>query len=167
MRAFPTLHRSTRSTALDRPAGEVWAAAAAGRPDRDGDAWYVDNAAFAFRGGLDRLTLGRGRRWPLPDHDLLEVGDHAGFWDVTEADHERRRLAMTARVRAPGTVLMEVSTAETGDASCVLSLAISFAPRGLLGTAYVVTDLPAREVVIELTHRRLLEQVSAGVPLPR
>lgn len=162
MRAFPTLHRSTRSSALDRPADEVWAAAASGRADSEGRAWYVDNVAFAVRGGLDRLTLGRGRRWPLPDRDLLEVGDHAGFWEVTEADHDLCRLAMTAQVRAPGTVLMEVSAAETGESSCVLSLAISFAPSGALGTAYVVTDLPAREVVIELTHRRLLEQVGVA-----
>ncbi len=167
MRSFPTLHRSTRSSALDHPAEQVWAAAAAGRPDAHGESWYVDNAAFAFRGGLDRLTLGRGRRWPLPGHDLLGVGDRAGFWEVLEADHDLRRLSMTARVRAPGTVLMEISAAETGESSCVLDLAISFAPRGALGTAYVVTDLPAREVVIELTHRRLLEQVSAGVPQPR
>lgn len=163
MRLPPTLHASTRSTSIDRPADEVWAAAASARGDAEGRSWYVDNLPFAFRGGLDRLALGRGRRWPLPERDLLEVDDRAGFWEVVEADHAERRLAMTAAVRAPGTVLMEVSAAALGPRSCVLTLAISFAPRGVLGVAYLVADLPAREVVIELTHRRLLEQVGVGV----
>ncbi|WP_158604506.1 DUF2867 domain-containing protein [Nocardioides mangrovicus] len=36
---------------------------------------------------------------------------------------------------------------------------VSFRPRGLLGTAYLLADLPAREVVIELVHRRTLREL--------
>ncbi len=160
MRSFPTLHRSSRSTQVDLPASEVWAAVASGRGGDDGRAWYVDTPPFVVRGAIDRLALGRGRRWSLPGRDLLDVGDRAGFWQVREADHARRRLAMTAEVRAPGTVLMELSAAEVDPRSSVLTLDISFDPRGLAGRLYVVTDLPAREVVIELTHRSLLAQLA-------
>ena len=66
---------------------------------------------------------------------------------------------MTAAVRAPGVVRMEVTLAESGVGSCVLTLSISFEPRGVLGSVYVVTDLPARELVIELANRALLTDV--------
>ncbi len=163
MRAFPTLNRSSRSATLEMPAARLWAVAARAHGDERGQTWYADAAPFVVRGGLDRLALGRGRRWPLPDRPLLERGDHVGFWEVVEVDHTAHRLAMVARVRAPGTVRMELSVAGSGASSCVLTLAISFEPRGLLGTAYVVSDLPAREVVVELTHRRLLADVAAAV----
>ncbi len=168
MRPFPTLHRSTRSSVVALPAAQAWAAVASGRGDADGTSWYADAAPFVVRGALDRLVLGKGRRWPLPDHDLLRGGDRAGFWEVVEAAHlpGARRLAMTASVRAPGVVRMEVSAAEYGPESCVVTLAISFEPRGVLGRVYVVTDLPARELVIELTHRRLLAALSVRRPMP-
>ena len=160
MRAFPTLNRSSRSSTLELAAPRLWATAASARGDADGETWYADAAPFKVRGGIDRLAGGAGRRWALPDHDLLEVGDHAGFWEVVEVDHAAHRLAMVAAVRAPGTVRMELSVAGSGASSCVLTLAISFEPRGLLGRAYVVTDLPARELVMELTHRRLLASLA-------
>ena len=163
MRAFPTLNRSSRSSTLEVPAARLWARAASARGDDAGETWYADAVPFKVRGGIDRLAGGEGRRWPLPDHDLLEVGDRAGFWEVVEVDHTAHRLAMVAAVRAPGTVRMELSVAGSGASSCVLTLAISFEPRGLLGTAYVVTDLPLREVVVELTHRRLLADIAAAV----
>ncbi len=162
MRAFPTLQRSGRSTTLDRPAADVWAAVASARADDDGDVWYVDAPGFVVRGAIDRLTLGQGRRWPLPDRDLLRTGDRAGFWEVREVDHDVRRMSMEASVRAPGTVRMEVSVADAGADWSVVTMAISFAPRGLLGWTYLLTDLAAREVLVELTQRALLADVAAA-----
>lgn len=161
VRAFPTLHRSGRSTTLDRPADDVWAAVASARPDEEGKVWYVDAPGFVVRGALDRLALGAGRRWPLPDRDQLTSGDRAGFWEVLEVDRTTRRMTMQASVRAPGTVRMEVSVADAGADWSVVTLAISFAPRGLLGWTYLLVDLPAREVVMELTQRALLADVAA------
>ncbi|VXC21625.1 conserved hypothetical protein [Nocardioides sp. AX2bis] len=162
VRAFPTLQRSGRSTTLDRPAADVWAAVASARPDADGHVWYVDAPGFVVRGAIDRVALGRGRRWPLPDRDLLRSGDRAGFWEVLEVDHDNRRMTMQASVRAPGTVRMEVSVADAGADWSVATLAISFAPRGVLGWTYLLTDLPAREVVMELTQSALLADVAAA-----
>jgi hypothetical protein len=34
-------------------------------------------------------------------------------------------------------------------------LDVTFRPHGRLGTAYLLADLPARELVAELTHRRM------------
>lgn len=162
MRAFPSLQRSSRSATIDQPAAEVWAAAASARGDADGEIWYVDAFGFVVRGAIDRLTLGKGRRWPLPDRGLLRAGDRAGFWEVTEVDHEHRGLAMVAAVRAPGTVRMEVSVAGAGAERSVITLSISFVPEGRLGWTYLIADLPAREVVMELTQRALLADVAAA-----
>lgn len=162
MRTFPTLQRSGRSTTLDRPAEVVWAAVASGRGNADGEVWYVDAPGFVVRGAIDRLALGRGRRWPLPGRDLLRTGDQVGFWEVFEVDDAARRMRMEASVRAPGTVRMEVSVADAGADWSVVTLAISFEPRGVLGWTYLLTDLPAREVVVGLTHRALLEDVATA-----
>lgn len=162
MRDLPTLQRSNRSTTLDRTAAQVWAAVASARGGPAGDVWYVDSPGFVVRGAIDRLVLGRGRRWPLPGRDLLRSGDRAGFWEVRDVDHDARRMSMVASVRAPGTVRMEVSVADAGADWSVVTLALSFEPRGVLGWTYLVTDVPAREVVVELTHRSLLADVAAA-----
>ena len=64
-------------------------------------------------------------------------------------------LELLARVRAPGTVRLqvEVDAASDQDASTVTTT-IELEPRGLLGAAYLLADLPAREAVAALTHRR-------------
>ena len=145
---------SSRSTLVDHGPDHVWAVVACGRP---GARWYADSAPFVVRGALDRLVGGCGRRWPAPDRDLLRAGDEVGFWRVTGAAHGE--LVLEAAVRAPGRVTL--STTVTAEASGArLDQRVSFRPDGLLGAAYLFADLPAREAVIGLVHRRLLQDLT-------
>lgn len=154
------LHASSRSSDVDLPVDAVWQVAASGRPGRQ---WYVDAAPFVFRGAVDRLAGGGGRRWDPPGTPLLAAGDRAGFWLVTGAEHHgtRRRLVLEAQVRAPGTVRLATEVEAIADGRARLVQTVSFAPRGVLGAAYLLADVPAREAVIEVTHRRLLRDLGA------
>ena len=152
------LRSSRRSSDVDLPVDAVWQVVASGRPGRQ---WYVDAAPFAFRSGVDRLAGGAGRRWDPPGTPLLATGDRAGFWLVTGAGHQgsRWRLVLEAQVRAPGTVRLTTEVETIADQHARLVQTISFAPRGFLGAAYLLADVPAREAVIEVTHRRLLDDL--------
>lgn len=154
------LRSSRRSSDVDLPVDAVWQVAASGR---SGPQWYVDAAPFVFRGAVDRLAGGAGRRWDPPGTPLLATGDRAGFWLVTGAGHRgtRRRLVLEAQVRAPGTVRLTTEVEALADQRARLVQTISFAPRGFLGAAYLLADVPAREAVIEVTHRRLLGDLRA------
>jgi hypothetical protein len=147
-----TLRTSTRSatTALD-PAS-AWAVVASGE---DGPQWYVDAGPFVFRRAIDRLALGPALKVAPPGRPLLQTGDEAGFWRVVEADHDAHRLVLQAIVRAPGTVTLEVAV-HPDDAGARLELVVAFAPRGVLGTAYLLADLPAREALTELVTLHVL-----------
>ena len=153
-----TLHRSTRTSRLDREAGAVWSvvAGAGGSPR-----WYVDAPPFVVRGLLDRAMGGAGRRWPVPAHELLRAGDTAGFWRVLRAGPHA--LELEADVRAPGRVTLQTSVAAVGPGACTLHQSVTFEPAGLLGRLYLLADLPARELVIELTHRRLLADLATDL----
>ena len=154
------LRSSRRSSDVDLPVDAVWQVVASGMPGRQ---WYVDAAPFVFRGGLDRLAGGAGRRWDPPGNPLLATGDRVGFWLVTGAGHHgpRWRLVLEAQVRAPGTVRLTTEAQSLSDHRTRLVQTISLAPRGCLGAAYLLADVPAREAVIELTHRRLLDDLRA------
>ncbi|GAA5143017.1 hypothetical protein GCM10023340_07520 [Nocardioides marinquilinus] len=150
-----TLRSSRRSSALALDPASVWAVAASGE---DGPQWYVDAAPFAFRRAIDRLALGPALKRRPPGRPLLETGDEAGFWRVVEADHDAHRLTLQAIVRAPGTVTLEV-VVHPDDAGSRLELVVAFAPRGVLGTAYLLADLPAREALTELVMLHVLTVV--------
>lgn len=138
------------------PAADVWRVVANGR---DRPQWYVDAAPFVARGAIDSVLGGAGRPWRPPGSPVLSTGDRAGFWVVEAADHDARQLVLRAAVRAPGEVLLETRVEGLGDKGCRLVQRVSFAPAGVLGHAYLLADLPARELVIELVHRRLLSDV--------
>lgn len=137
-------------------APQAWAVVASGRP---GPQWYVDAAPFVVRGGLDRLAGGTGRAWSPPGTDLLTTGDRAGFWRVEDADAAQRRLVLVAEVRAPGTVTLVTDVLPDVE-GCLVRQSVRLDPRGVLGAAYLFADLPAREAVLELTHRRLLRDLA-------
>ncbi len=161
---LPTLRTSSRTSDVDLPADTAWAAVASGRPGRR---WYLDAAPFVVRGALDRLAGGAGRAWEPPGTPLLAAGDTAGFWRVLEAtayDGGRHRLALEAAVRAPGRVLLETRVDPLGPDRARVGQRVSFAPRGSLGHAYLLADLPAREAVLELAHRRLLADLRRERP---
>ena len=157
MRRLTRLHASGRASDLPRAADEVWARLIAAGP---GPRWYVDASPFVVRGALDRAVGGAGRRWPVPDRDLLETGDRAGFWEVRTVDPARRRLVLEAAVRVPGIVRLTASVLPRTTAGCVLRQTISVESGGLLATAYLLADLPARELVLELAHRQAVAEVS-------
>ena len=69
------------------------------------------------------------------------------------------RLVLEAAVRAPGRVLLELRV-DRHPAGCTVDLAITFEPDGLLGTAYLLTDVPAREAVTALVDARIRGDLS-------
>ncbi len=155
-----TLTTSTRSARVAGAPDEVWDVVASGAA---GSQWYVDAAPFVFRGALDRLVGGAGRRHRPPGRPRLATGDQVGFWRVAQADHQARRLLLEAQVRAPGRVTLEAVVTPDGplggpiaDAGSAIGLTITLEPKGVLGAAYLVADLPARAVVAELTMLHLL-----------
>ena len=153
-----SLHSSGRGSTSPRSADEAWAVLAGAGPGRH---WYADAAPFVVRGVLDRLALGGGRRWPVPDGPLLRAGDRAGFWRVLAAGTTAtgHRLVLEAAVRAPGRVLLELRV-DRLPAGCAVDLAITFEPDGLLGAAYLLTDVPAREAVTALVDARIRQDLS-------
>ncbi len=93
----------------------------------------------------------------VPSPAPVRAGDRAGFWRVLAAGTTAtgHRLVLKAAVRAPGRVLLELRVDGRPD-GCEVDLTITFEPDGLLGSAYLLADVGAREAVVELTHRRLL-----------
>ena len=61
----------------------------------------------------------------------------------------------------PGTRPVTLTTTVTAEGSGTrLNQGVTFRPDGLLGQAYLLVDLPAREAVIGLVHRRLLQDLT-------
>lgn len=152
MRRRRTLHSSRRSAIVTRSPADTWAVVASGEP---GPQWYADAAPFVVRRWVDRLALGPARRREPPGRPLLATGDQVGFWRVVDADHRHHRLTLEAQVRAPGRVTLDAEVRPHDEGSEVVTT-IAFDPRGLVGTAYLLADLPAREVVAELVQLHLL-----------
>lgn len=147
----------------------AWAVVASGVERRR--QWYVDAAPFVLRAAVDRVVGGTGADAPPPGRPLLRAGDDAGFWTVTVADAPTTsaggstpgRLELVARVRAPGRVTLTVDVGP-GDrpGGTTVTTTVHLAPRGLLGAAYLLVDLPARETLTDLVHRRLVRDVRAA-----
>lgn len=157
-----SLHVSRRVATLPVGVEEAWGVVAGAGPGRH---WYADAAPFVVRGAIDRALLGRGRRWPVPDGRLLRAGDRAGFWLVRAAGERQRghRLVLEAAVRAPGTVTLTVLVSATGTSAgpaTEVDLRVRLDPQGVLGAAYLLADLPARETLVGLVHRRLRADVT-------
>jgi hypothetical protein len=150
------LHTSTRTSTVDLTPEAVRAVVASGRR---GPQWYVDAPPLLVRGALDRLVGGGPLQRP-PGRHLLEAGDRAGFWTVVRSAPDE--LLLEAAVRAPGSVLLRTSMEPEGPGRTQVRQTVSFAPSGVLGRVYLVVDLPARESVIELTHRHLLAALRAA-----
>ncbi|MCH1865086.1 DUF2867 domain-containing protein [Nocardioides sp. CFH 31398] len=158
-----TPRTSTRSTGLDADPDVAWATVADGRA---GPRWYLDAIPFRFRDLLDRLAGGQDRDHPAPGGAELRTGDRAGFWLVREADRSRRRLVMEATVRAPGRVTFTTEVTPVVTGGCELTQSVRFDPAGVVGVAYLVVDLPARETLMEWVHRRTCADVLDAVAAP-
>ncbi|CAB4712759.1 unannotated protein [freshwater metagenome] len=64
-------------------------------------------------------------------------------------------------MRAPGRVRLRTDVRPTL-AGCDVEQVVTFTPSGLLGRAYLLADLPAREALLTLVHRRLLADLRPG-----
>lgn len=160
----PTLRTSRRSSDLTVDARTAWERLVDAGP---GAHWWRDAPPLVFRAGLDRLVGGDGAPH-RPAGAALETGDLAGFWRVERAQPPGSPtpdapgvLHLVARVRAPGRVdlISTVSPAATG--GCRLAQEVRFTPAGPAGTAYLLADLPAREVVCHWVHRRTRHELRA------
>lgn len=151
---------SERAVTVALPPDAAWDVVASGMT---GSQWYLDAVPFRARGALDRWVGGAGHGGRPPGRARLAVGDRIGFWEVERADHRARRLELRAHVRAPGTVrlLARVDPLAGGDSTVVLR--IGFAPHGPAGRAYLLADLPARELVVEWVALHLLTVLQRAV----
>jgi hypothetical protein len=157
-----SLRTTRRASTLPLPADHAWAVVACGL---EGSRWYVDAGPLVVRGLIDRLVGGAGRRWSVPDRPLLVRGDTVGFWRVWEVADEpdgTRRLVLVADLRSPGRVTLTTTVLPEGASACRLEQEVRLDPDGLVGAAYLLADLPARETVAELVHRRVVTDVLQG-----
>jgi hypothetical protein len=150
------LRTSSRTSEIDLPIADARAVVASGRR---GPQWYADAAPFVVRGALDRLVGGAARHEP-PGRALLEPGDRAGFWLVLASTPTE--LLLEAEVRAPGTVTLRTTLTDVRPRRTRVEQTVALAPSGVLGHAYLLADLPAREAVIELAHRHLRHALRAA-----
>jgi hypothetical protein len=155
MRRRSSLLTSARSTRLGVSPDAAWGALVSTRAGRH---WYADAPPLVLRQSLDRLVGGPPAA-PLPHHPELATGDRAGLWWVAEADAVCRRLVLEARVRAPGVVVLTTTVLSTPRSGCEVRQAVSFAPAGVVGMAYLISDLPVRELAAEWVHRQALADV--------
>lgn len=152
MRRSRTLHTSRRSAVVALDPGRTWDVVASGET---GPQWYVDAAPLVVRRWIDRLALGPALRREPPGRRHLATGDEVGFWKVTQADRAGRHLVLVAQVRSPGRVTLDLRARPHPEGTEV-DLAVTLSPRGLVGRAYELVDLPAREAVSEMLMLHLL-----------
>lgn len=158
-----SLRRTRRASTLPVPADHAWAVVACGLA---GSRWYVDAGPLVVRGLIDRLAGGAGRRWSVPDRPLLVRGDTVGFWRVWEVEDDpgsgTHRLVLVAALRSPGRVTLTTTVTAEGATACRVEQEVRLDPDGIVGAAYLLADLPARETVTELVHRRVVRDVLQG-----
>lgn len=142
------------SATTDRSAEEVW---------RDitsigGDSgWYYATWLWKLRGAIDRVLGGvgmrRGRRHPVE----LRVDDPLDFWRVAAVE-PGRSLTLVAEMKLPGSAVLELSVAASGEGS-VASLQAHFHPAGSWGLIYWYALWPIHMIMF----RRLAEAIARGV----
>jgi Protein of unknown function (DUF2867) len=139
-----TLYSDQRSRAVAVPVADTWRVVETIGGDRG---WYAFDAAWALRGGLDRLIGGIGLRRGRRDPDRLVVGDTVDFWRV-EQIVPGRLLRLRAEMSLPGTAWLQFDVAPTpAGPDSVLTQTSSFRPRGWVGHAYWHAVAPLHGVV--------------------
>lgn len=116
--------------------------------------WYFLDRAWRLRGALDRRFGGPGldRLTPLPVD--IHPGDRRDFWQVLEAE-PNRRVRLRALMRLPGEAELEwvVTPGETGGS--VLYQTARFRPAGLLGRVYWYGLLPVHLIIFRGLRRAI------------
>lgn len=154
------LARDQRTLATDVPAEYVFAAVSSIGGE---NGWHVYRWAWWLRGVVDALTGGpglrRGRRHPT---QLLE-GEALDWWrvDTIEPPIESRPgvglLRLRAEMRVPGKAWLQWEV-DRRDGRTILRQTALFQPRGLPGTLYWYSLLPAHGLIFPALLRKLEEQ---------
>ncbi len=97
--------------------------------------WYFADWLWSLRGGLDRLTGGRGMRRGRPREEGLFPGDLVDCWRVEAAD-PGRRLLLSAEMRLPGGATLEYRLRKRPEGGTGIEQLSTFVPRGLAGILY-------------------------------
>jgi uncharacterized protein YbjT (DUF2867 family) len=116
--------------------------------------YYALDWAWAFRGFLDKLVGGVGRRRGRRDPEDLRPGEALDFFRVARIDPERRRLLLRAEMKVPGVAWLEWSVRPIDEGSQLIQTAW-FAPRGLLGRLYWWLLLPFHDPIWRLMVERM------------
>lgn len=127
-----TVFRVRYRVAVDATAEEAWRPLARiGGPS----GWYYADWLWGLRGGLDRLTGGKGMRRGRPREEGLLPGDRVDCWRV-EAAQPGRRLLLAAEMRLPGAATLEYRLRKRPEGGTEIEQLSTFVPRGLAGILY-------------------------------
>ncbi|HEX6069346.1 MAG TPA: DUF2867 domain-containing protein [Longimicrobiaceae bacterium] len=153
--------REERTILVDASPDRVFAVLASLGGDRG---WLVWNAAWRFRGFLDRIVGGpglrRGRRHPTH----LLSGEAVDFWRVERVE-PGSLLRLRAEMKVPGAAWLEWRITPEG-AGCRVAQTALFAPTGAAGTLYWYLLYPVHGLIFDdLIHA--IKRESESVPRPR
>ncbi|MEV0405670.1 SDR family oxidoreductase [Actinoallomurus sp. NPDC050550] len=126
--------------------------------------WYSWSAAWAVRGGIDRLFGGVGMRRGRREPHRLRVGDAVDFWRVEEI-LPGKLLRLRAEMRLPGLAWLELAI-EARRGRTWLRQRVLFRPRGFVGLLYWWASRPFHGVVfggMRRGVRRAAEREAARV----
>jgi uncharacterized protein YbjT (DUF2867 family) len=159
-----TLYSDVRESPVDASRGRLWRVIE-GVGGANG--WYSWPAAWAVRGGIDRLLGGVGLRRGRRDPYRLRVGDAVDFWRVEEMV-PGALLRLRAEMRLPGLAWLELTVEEREGRTWYRQRAL-FRPRGLLGHLYWQAIRPFHGIVfggMRRGVRRAAEREEAGAGGP-
>ncbi|GAA4637345.1 SDR family oxidoreductase [Actinoallomurus vinaceus] len=137
-----TVYSDIRESPVNASPGELWRVIE-GIGGANG--WYSWPAAWAVRGGIDRLLGGVGTRRGRRDPHRLRVGDALDFWRVEEVI-PGALLRLRAEMRLPGLAWLELAVEERGGRTWFRQRAL-FHPRGFFGHLYWWAIRPFHGVV--------------------
>jgi uncharacterized protein YbjT (DUF2867 family) len=137
-----TMYSDVRESPVNASPGELWRVIEGiGGPN----GWYSWPAAWAVRGGIDRLLGGVGLRRGRRDPYRLRVGDVLDFWRVEEVI-PGALLRLRAEMRLPGRAWLELAVEMRRGRTWYRQRAL-FRPHGVFGHLYWWAVRPFHGVV--------------------
>ena len=126
-------------------------------------AWFGADVIKVERAGEGDATRSQLRDIPNVDSLYFTMLNHNKRSITLDTKKPQGREVLDALIRLEredsGVVRLRTSWSGVSEDRTRVTQSVSFEPAGLLGRAYLLVDLPAREAVIELTHRRLLRDL--------
>lgn len=115
-----------------------------------GNGWYFANWLWNFRGFLDKLAGGVGRRRGRRSQNDIQAGDSLDFWRVLLADKDGKRLLLYAEMKLPGEAWLEYRIKEG-----VLYQTATFRPLGIWGRVYWYVLVPLHYIIFKGMIRKI------------